>query len=290
MNDAHKKIQIATICGVPIYTYWSVPVLPIIASIDGFSHGRFSVFLFYLLGITFLIAVHELGHVFASVLLGHKVLGVAFSFNGGLCYHSKPSRLRDSFVICISGILAQLLLFVATLLFISRFGEPTTSFGNALAGSFLVANFLMIVLNLIPSRGKNGIPSDGYRMWQIIKYRLGKAPHPFPYVAPSKEAVIFSEDTALLTKQHLIPEGFKVGVEILNDGVTPMEVVVECLINYLCMKREWAIELMIKIHNNGGALVSLPTNESAEAVARAISEAARQRGYPLTCRAVSISD
>ena len=55
------------------------------------------------------------------------------------------------------------------------------------------------------------------------------------------------------------------------------------------MKREWAIDLMIKIHNQGGALIPLPTIEAANAVARAIEAAAQQQGFPLICRAVSIS-
>jgi ATP-dependent Clp protease adapter protein ClpS len=102
-------------------------------------------------------------------------------------------------------------------------------------------------------------------------------------------SAILSPGTSLLTLPDFVPPGFKCGVELLNDNLTPMEFVVSMLSAHLSLPRKEAIRVMLAIHSNGGALLATPTRAEAEAVAGAITTAASLRGYPLVCRAVGFT-
>jgi ATP-dependent Clp protease adapter protein ClpS len=122
---------------------------------------------------------------------------------------------------------------------------------------------------------------------EVILRRIGR-PISIPVAGSSvaPPSVIVSPDTSLLTLPDLVPPGFRCGVEVLNDNVTPMEFVVSMLSAHLSLDRKEAIRTMLAIHSNGGALLATPTRAAAESVAGTITTAASNRGYPLVCRAV----
>jgi hypothetical protein len=126
-------------------------------------------------------------------------------------------------------------------------------------------NAILLVINLIPMRAGGGRATDGSVLWQLFQHAPGNRPNPFePYLAlPDDQAPIFPPDTQLLTRPALVPKGFKQGVEVLNDAKTPMELVVTCLTRHLGLEREAALRTMLATHNQGGALIALPSMERA---------------------------
>lgn len=107
---------------------------------------------------------------------------------------------------------------------------------------------------------------------------------------PSQQApepVLLPPETSLLTLPKFIPAGFQHGVEILNDNKTEMEFVVTALITHFGLSRQQSVRLMLNIHTRGGALLPTSSMDAAEKAATDITAAARERGFPFICRAVS---
>lgn len=70
----------------------------------------------------------------------------------------------------------------------------------------------------------------------------------------------------------------------INDDQTPMDFVVESLIQYFDYTEETAATIMIDVHENGSAVVAVLPYEIAEQTGVEITLAARVRGYPLQIR------
>lgn len=114
---------------------------------------------------------------------------------------------------------------------------------------------------------------------QIVERLLGiKKPAP---------PVILAPETSLLTLPEFIPDGFKYGVEILNDNVTTMDFVVPALGTHLGLTYKESIKTMLSIHHRGGVLVPTSSMLEADKIARALTAEAARHGYPLVCRAVT---
>ena len=97
---------------------------------------------------------------------------------------------------------------------------------------------------------------------------------------------LLAPDTRLLEVGGFAPAGFTCGIELLNDATTPMEFVVEVLETHARLPNKAAIDLMLRVHLEGGALVPLASDAEAAQAAAGIEAAARAKGHPLVCRAV----
>ena len=73
-------------------------------------------------------------------------------------------------------------------------------------------------------------------------------------------------------------------VILLNDDTTTMEFVTMILTTYFGMTEEQATEMMIKIHEEGSAVVAVYPYELAEQKGVEVTLAARRDGYPLEVR------
>jgi len=73
-------------------------------------------------------------------------------------------------------------------------------------------------------------------------------------------------------------------VILLNDETTTMEFVTMILTTYFGMTEEQATEMMIKIHEEGSAVVAVYPYELAEQKGVEVTLAARRDGYPLEVR------
>jgi ATP-dependent Clp protease adaptor protein ClpS len=102
-------------------------------------------------------------------------------------------------------------------------------------------------------------------------------------------SVLLAPGTSLLAMDGFVPPGFEHGIEILNDDETPMVFVVWVLEQQLGLDNASAVRMMLQIHAKGGALLSLQTRDEAAQVASAITSHAKERGHPLSCKAVSVS-
>lgn len=102
-----------------------------------------------------------------------------------------------------------------------------------------------------------------------------------------KPGVVLTPHDSLLSHPELLPPGFSHGVEILNDDTTPMQFVVNALRTHVGLSETDAISAMLEIHSKGRKLFPAGTLQLAQTMAAAISADARERGYPLVCRAVN---
>jgi len=78
--------------------------------------------------------------------------------------------------------------------------------------------------------------------------------------------------------------GETIAVAVVNDDYTPMELVVQLLVKHLCITREDAMPLMLKIHQSGSATIRVCSPKNAQALVIALNADARQQYAPLLCR------
>ena len=72
-------------------------------------------------------------------------------------------------------------------------------------------------------------------------------------------------------------------VILFNDDYTTMEFVIEVLERFFSMNRERALQIMLKIHNEGSAVCGIYTRDVAETKTALVAEFAKQHGHPLRC-------
>lgn len=70
-----------------------------------------------------------------------------------------------------------------------------------------------------------------------------------------------------------------------NDDFTPMDFVVAVLMQIFGKSLEESVALMLTVHNEGRAVVSLYTREIAETKVRETMQAAQASGHPLLATA-----
>jgi len=90
-------------------------------------------------------------------------------------------------------------------------------------------------------------------------------------------------DTALAPERtQLKPPGiFK--VMLFNDDYTTMDFVIEVLERFFAMNRERALQIMLKIHNEGVAVCGIYSRDVAETKVSQVIEFAKQNEHPLRC-------
>jgi ATP-dependent Clp protease adaptor protein ClpS len=78
------------------------------------------------------------------------------------------------------------------------------------------------------------------------------------------------------------PGKFK--VVVCNDNVTPVEFVVAMLVTVFNHGQNEAMQLTIKVHNDGSAIAGTFTHEVAEQKSVDATQMARTHGYPLVLK------
>jgi len=91
-----------------------------------------------------------------------------------------------------------------------------------------------------------------------------------------------TQQRSLVTTNIIEPKKYK--VIILNDDQTPMEFVVDVLINIFNHNQHSSEQLMLKIHNEGSAVAGIYPYEIAEQKGVETTHLARQAGYPLNVK------
>ncbi len=97
----------------------------------------------------------------------------------------------------------------------------------------------------------------------------------------------------MATKQHssvvLAPERAKTKpprmfkVVLFNDDYTTMEFVIEVLQLFFALGMERALQIMLKVHNEGSAVCGVYSQDVAETKVTQVTEFAKQHGHPLRC-------
>jgi ATP-dependent Clp protease adaptor protein ClpS len=77
------------------------------------------------------------------------------------------------------------------------------------------------------------------------------------------------------------PEMYK--VLLFNDDFTTMEFVIEVLTTFFSKSMEQAVQIMLKVHNEGSAVCGVYTKDVAETKVAQVSAFSTQHGHPLRC-------
>ena len=72
-------------------------------------------------------------------------------------------------------------------------------------------------------------------------------------------------------------------VILFNDDYTTMDFVIEVLQRFFAMNRERAMQIMLKVHNEGSAVCGVYSLDVAETKVTQVSGFAKQHGHPLRC-------
>lgn len=72
-------------------------------------------------------------------------------------------------------------------------------------------------------------------------------------------------------------------VILFNDDYTTMDFVIEVLERFFAMNRERALQIMLKVHNEGSAVCGVYSYDIAETKVAQVAEFAKQHGHPLRC-------
>jgi len=72
-------------------------------------------------------------------------------------------------------------------------------------------------------------------------------------------------------------------VRLLNDDYTTMEFVIEVLQTFFSMGTEQAMQVMLKVHNEGSAICGVYSKDIAETKVNQVTGYAIQHGHPLKC-------
>ncbi len=166
-------LELGKIHGVPVYVHWSFPIMGLL--IAAFFNSSIGEVLFFILGYVLLILIHEFGHLFAARSFKLNVHAITISGAGGMCYSDNPQNYREAFLFYGGGLIAQIILFFITIIYLLFFGYPSSEAGNAIVLTFLAVNMLFFVQNLIPGKFVGGHVNDGRVLWSLVKSYYGKA-------------------------------------------------------------------------------------------------------------------
>ena len=72
-------------------------------------------------------------------------------------------------------------------------------------------------------------------------------------------------------------------VMLLNDDYTPMDFVVDVLMQFFSMSLEKATQVMLHVHTRGRGVCGVYTREIAETKVAQVNEYARMHQHPLLC-------
>lgn len=151
--------------GVPVHLHWSVLLggfLPCVYV--GFNMIDIP---FFILAFILLVGVHEFGHAIAAKILGLRVYEVQINISGGHCRFEQPPTIWRALLVTSAGIFAQILLFLAAMIYVIVFGYESSRVMNCFVLVFTFLNALMILVNLVPAKIFAGLSTDGLILWKL---------------------------------------------------------------------------------------------------------------------------
>ena len=150
-------LNVGTWRGVPVRLHWTAPLGA--ALFGGLRLAPAVWFSFFVL-----VIAHELGHAYLVRRYGHHVMAIDVTGFGGLCRWFGTATTFERAAIAWGGVVAQAALLLVALLLWGVFGPWPTGVGRDLVGTFVYANFWLIILNLLPFA-----PFDGKEAWPLAR-------------------------------------------------------------------------------------------------------------------------
>jgi len=91
------------------------------------------------------------------------------------------------------------------------------------------------------------------------------------------------DDLALLEAKPILKRPPLYKVVLLNDDFTPMDFVIEVLMDFFAMTEETATRVMLQIHTQGIGVCGTYSKDVAETKVIIVNEYSREHQHPLMC-------
>jgi ATP-dependent Clp protease adaptor protein ClpS len=72
-------------------------------------------------------------------------------------------------------------------------------------------------------------------------------------------------------------------VVLINDDFTPMDFVIEVLVNFFAMPEEKATQVMLHVHTRGIGICGVFSKDVAETKVQIVNDFSRENQHPLLC-------
>ena len=155
--------------GVPVRVHWTAALGAAVFTGFRFAPAAWCAFVF-------LIFVHEVGHAVMILASGARVRSIDLVGVGGECRWTGHVTTVGRAAIAWGGVVAQLLLFVATWIAVEVLGRPADPAVVDVVRVFTTSNVLVIMVNLVPVP-----PLDGYEAWKrlamVVRGGVGRLRH-----------------------------------------------------------------------------------------------------------------
>jgi Zn-dependent protease len=174
-----RLAEIGRIKDVKVYAHWSVFAISALILINAIKQPMLS--LIGLLCYWGVILLHETGHLVAAQRMGCRVHSIELYPIWGITRFDLPWSRFDHCVIAWGGVLAQAVVALPLLLFISVFGYTKIPAVNVVLALLGDISLVVAIFNLLPVP-----PLDGATAWRIIpayfeRRRLSRRPKSFNY-------------------------------------------------------------------------------------------------------------
>ncbi len=159
--------------GVELRLHFSVLVGVLIGCLHRFAAGL-------VLSYLAIVLAHELGHAVLVKAAGARVTGIDLSPLAGQCKWDGQVSKTWRALIAWGGVLAQLVIFAATVVVLKLRGFPGPGLFDGLAWGFTIENGLVMFINLLPVE-----PLDGFKAWKLpgLVWRKLRPPRRFEDIA-----------------------------------------------------------------------------------------------------------
>lgn len=93
----------------------------------------------------------------------------------------------------------------------------------------------------------------------------------------------FDDDLSLLVDKPKLKKPSLYRVMLLNDDYTPMDFVIEILVNFFGMSEENATHVMLQVHTRGVGICGTYSKDVAETKVYIVNSYATENDHPLKC-------
>lgn len=93
----------------------------------------------------------------------------------------------------------------------------------------------------------------------------------------------YEDDLAVDAEDPEVEEPGKFACILHNDDYSTMEFVLEVLERFFQKTHEQAMDIMLRVHNEGRGVAGIYSRDIAETKAHQVTQLARAKGFPLMC-------
>lgn len=149
-------LLVSRVWGIPLLVHWTAPLGALFIGGPAFRPATWASFVA-------LIVIHELGHAAVVRHCRKQVLRINLNALGGVCWWRGEATEAQRVFIAWGGVLAQLALLIAAVVFVATAGRATTAWGAEIERVAIGVNIFVAAFNLVPVP-----PLDGATAWRVV--------------------------------------------------------------------------------------------------------------------------